>query len=150
MFGVGWRWEVVDACFPPSRASRVVAAAASLSRGPARGGGRGEAGVVGVVCGAGEDGSCAGIEVWVAWGGIRYAGFFGERAAVGHGVVVVVGLACESTRAAATTTAEVENAEAKGQEEYERYYDCCCDFAGGWAGVVASVCCLQRTVCWRT
>jgi hypothetical protein len=56
--------------------------------------------------------------------------------------VVVVRLACKSGRAAATTTAKVEETEAQSQEEDERDYDCCCDFAAGWAGMVASVCCL--------
>jgi hypothetical protein len=39
------------------------------------------------------------------------SGFFGEGIAVGHGVVVV-GLACEGSRAAATT-AEIEESEAQ-------------------------------------
>lgn len=38
------------------------------------------------------------------------SGFFGEGAAVGHGVVVV-GLACEGGGTATTTTAEVEETE---------------------------------------
>lgn len=148
MLGVGWGWEIVNACFSGARAGRVIAAAAGLGGRPARGGGCGEAGIVGVVCGAGEDGSSTGVGVAMCcW--FDYAGFFGEWAAVGHGVVVVW-LACEGAGAAATTTAEVEEAKAKGQEEYERYYDCCCNLAGGWASVVASVCCLQRAVCRRT
>jgi hypothetical protein len=60
--------------------------------------------------------------------------------------MVVVRLACKSGGTATTSTAKIEETKAQSEEEHERDYDCCCDLAAGWSGVVASICCLQRAV----
>ena len=66
---------------------------ASLGGSTAWGSWRGEAGVVGVVCGTGEDGrwSPARVRMPECW--FDESGFFGEGTAVGHGMVLV-GLTC--------------------------------------------------------